>query len=45
MGQISKTLRELTPEARERVVKWVSSQHWADEQKASAVQPTAAALS
>ncbi len=34
MGSISRTLRELPPESRERVENWVSSQSWGESSKA-----------
>lgn len=33
MGSISRTLRELPPESRERVVNWLSSQAWSESPK------------
>lgn len=45
MGSISRTLRELPPESRERVVNWVSSQSWGEPRDAAPTEKSASALS
>lgn len=44
MASFSKTLGQLPPESRNRVVNWIASQNWADEQEKPAVDPRQATL-
>lgn len=44
MSSISRTLKRLAPESRNRIVNWLASQNWAEVESAPTVDPRQATL-